>query len=215
MKKLFVLALCIFASAALSAKPDKKAAEKAVAGFLENVKKGDFAKAGGFIEGGFDVEAQYSAFMPVLKIISSQINYKIISSNISEDGEIIVKTKISAPDMPKIMEAMEIEFSSEKVQSAVEKAETEEEKDKLVSKLMTDFISKSVSDKNHLRIDTDVDISVSENEGKWILTGSDELASGIIGQMDKYAEKQEAPDVPEAADEESDDSEIPQSNETE
>ena len=216
MKKLFVVVLCIFASAALSAKPDKKAAEKAVAGFLENVKKGDFAKAGGFIEGGFDVEAQYSAFMPVLKIISSQISYKIVSSNISKDGEIIVKTKISAPDMPKIMNAMEVEFSSEKVQSAVEKAKTEEEKDKLIAKLMADFINKSVSDKNHLRIDTDVDIEVSENDGKWILTGSDELASGIIGQMDKYTEKQEAPDVPEAAaEEEADGSEIQQSDEAE
>ena len=215
MKKLFAVGLCLFASVALIAKPDKKAAEKSVANFLESVKKGDFNNAGGFIEGGFDVESQYSAFVPVLKIISSQISYKIVSSSVSEDGEVIVKTKISAPDMKNIMIAMEVEFSSEKVQSAVEKAKSEDEKDKLVAKLMADFITKSVSNKNHSRIDTDVDISVSEKNGKWILNGSDELASGIIGQMDKYTEKQDAPDLPESGDEEDDDSGNPEVSESE
>nr|MBP8084495.1 hypothetical protein [Spirochaetota bacterium] len=82
-------------------------------------------------------------------------------------------------------------------------------------KLMADFITKSVSDKNHARVETDVDISVSEKDGKWILNGSDELASGIIGQMDKYTEKQDAPDVQETDEAEADDSDMPQVEEAE
>lgn len=214
MKKLLAVGLCIFASVALTAKPDKKAAEKAVTNFLESVKKGDFLKAGGFIEGGFDVEEQYSAFVPVMRIITAQISYKIISSTVSENGDVVVKTKISAPDMPKFMLAMEVEFSSEKVQTAVDNVKSEKEKDELVAKLMADFITKSVSDKNHSRVDTDVEISVSEKNGKWILNGSEELASGIIGQMDKYTEKQDAPDLPESG-EEADDSGNPEAPESE
>ena len=215
MKKLFAAVLCIFASVALSAKPDKKAGEKAVTSFLESVKKGDFLKAGGFIEGGFDVEDQYAAFLPVMRIITAQINYKIVSSSVSENGDVVVKTKISAPDMPKFMLAMEAEFSTEKVQAAVDNVKSEQEKDALVAKLMADFINKSVSDKKHARVETDVDISVSEKDGKWILNGSDELASAIIGQMDKYTEKQDVPDVPETDEGEADDSDIPQSEEVE
>jgi hypothetical protein len=150
-----------------------------------------------------------------MRIITAQITYKIISSSVSENGDVVVKAKISAPDMPKFMLAMETEFSSEKVQAAVDNVKSEKEKDALVAKLMADFITKSVSDKKHARVETDVDISVSEKDGKWILNGSDELASGIIGQMDKYTEKQDAPDVPETDEVEADDSDMPQIEEAE
>ncbi len=165
-----------------------KKAENSVNNMFIALKNLDFEGIQNYINtNGNDTDADIELAQPILEITADNIDYRIISSQQTDDNTVIVKTEITSANLVPAMS----EYISQAFQFAFENAFsqtplTEEEQDQKMTELFTDIIANAELEP----VTNEVDIKVIKNENNsWIIQTDDKLENAIFGGLVEEADK--------------------------
>lgn len=193
LKRITVLALALAMIMSFAGCGETEKAEAAVTTVLESFKMGDLDNAEEYMnvedmtgdgdEGiGLDGEE-------MLKAMFQNLDYKIISSELMDDGSVIVKTEITATDMAPVLS----DFMASAIEYAFATAfVTPQPTDEELEKIMEDMFTECATKPDLATVTNTVDITVTETAEGWRLADDELFVDAVTGGLLTAADEMEA-----------------------
>ena len=181
VKGLLALVLALMLVFSLAGCGEVKKAEAAVVGMFDCVKAGDLD---GFAEycGKKDFTANLEgAAGEMVASVFKKTEYEIVSSELQEDGSVIVKTKITSIDMKPVVTDWVTDYMQFALVTAFSGQSLSDEE---IQQKMAELFEASMEEKGTEKVTKTVDIKVVENaDGEWEIEGTTELFSAVSGNL--------------------------------
>lgn len=154
--------------------------DSSVSSFFDALKKADIKTASKFVESGkLDEDFKFDDAQQekIVKLIYSNLNYEILSSNVDKDTA-TVKVKLTSPDLKDIMEKV----ISEVMQAALATSTTGTAPNQAdLEKMMMDKLTAAVNDPSAKKITKEYELALVPNSEKkaWALKDNETLENAV------------------------------------
>lgn len=175
--------IIVFSLLGCTANPDTT-----IKGFFDALKKSDIETASRYLNGNTSINKgglkfEKTEHEKLAKQIFSKITYQILSSSNSGDT-IIVKTKITAPDLNSISGELVTELFPIIFNKAGKGEEINRQK---VNELVMEYYGKRLNEDNLSMTTNEVDIKLTKSKDKktWLINPDESLSNAITGNLFK------------------------------
>ena len=191
MKKLLlVLLTCVMMiTVAGCGEASLAASQTSVEGFLTSLKDNDYEKMKSYIAEGdysFDDLADEET-IEMFNILFSHLEYNIVTSRETNEGEVEVEVTIKAKDLEKALSNYVVEALRFAFGEALTSDYTDEEMDAKLVQIFSDVVASDDVE----TLTNNVNIKVIKQNDKWLVNIDEQLFDSLVGDMSEISEQLE------------------------